>query len=254
MDSNCPNCQQPISITDTLAGQKVSCPHCGQHIQLPPAEPTSPYATPGTASPAAPGAVAPSPRTSGLAITSLVLAIVGLVIPFICHLASIIFGHVARSQIKKDPNLAGGGLALAGLIISYIFVVILPIAILAAISLPVYNKVTERAKITKELTNMRQVMLASKMYAIDHAGKFPGSLDQLLPDYLDDPRVLHTPLKPGGGDPFIYFPGHTEKSSPDAIVLASPVVQSGRRSVATADGAALVLKELEYQQRSSGQP
>ena len=53
-------------------------------------------------------------RTSGLAIASLVTAL--LCVP----LTPIILGHTARSGIKKDPQLGGGGLALAGLIIGYI--------------------------------------------------------------------------------------------------------------------------------------
>ena len=53
-------------------------------------------------------------RTSGLAISSLVTAL--LCVP----LTPIILGHTARSGIKKDPQLGGGGLALAGLIIGYI--------------------------------------------------------------------------------------------------------------------------------------
>jgi Tfp pilus assembly major pilin PilA len=253
MDFNCPNCNQPISLTPELAGQKVSCPHCSQHIQLPPAQTNSPYATPGTAAPVAPGAAPTTTRTSGLAVTCLVLAIAGFLIPIICHLLAIVFGHISRSQIKKDPSLSGGGIALAGLIISYIFVAIFGVAIIAAIALPVFSSVTSRAQGTKELSDMRQVMMAAKMYAIDNDGKFPDSLEQLTPNYISDPNILFT-VTSSGREQFTYIPGSTEVSPAETIVLVSPVVRRNRRAVATADGAAMLLDEIEYQQRTSGQP
>jgi peptidyl-prolyl cis-trans isomerase B (cyclophilin B) len=55
---------------------------------------------------------APQPGTNGLAIASFVLA-------FFVSLLSIIFGHVALSQIKRTGE-RGRGLALAGLWISYL--------------------------------------------------------------------------------------------------------------------------------------
>lgn len=55
-------------------------------------------------------------RTSGLAIASLVLSVVG---PITC-IPAIICGHLALRRIRKEPILRGRGLALAGLIIGYI--------------------------------------------------------------------------------------------------------------------------------------
>jgi len=71
-----------------------------------------------------PGAGASRPltqRTSGLAITSLILAIFGCF--GVTAIAAVICGHVARKRIKSDPSLTGGGLALAGLIIGYVMIV-----------------------------------------------------------------------------------------------------------------------------------
>ena len=60
-----------------------------------------------------------------------------------------------------------------------LLVVITIIAILASISVPVYNSVTERAKITKVLSNVKQVNLACRTYAIDNDGLFPARNDVL---------------------------------------------------------------------------
>lgn len=74
-------------------------------------------------------------KTSGKAIASLILSIVwayGL-----GSILGIIFGHIARSEIKKsNGKLTGGGLALAGLIIGYITLGIVVVGIIAAVAIP----------------------------------------------------------------------------------------------------------------------
>lgn len=59
-------------------------------------------------------AAAPQAPTNVLAIVSLVTSIIGL------SLVGVILGHIAMSQIKRTGE-SGRGLALAGLIIGYIF-------------------------------------------------------------------------------------------------------------------------------------
>ena len=76
----------------------------------------------------------PQPRsTNGLAIASLVLGI--LWIYWIGSILAVIFGHVALSQIKKDPSSVGRGLAIAGLVLGYIGVATLAVVIVIAIGL-----------------------------------------------------------------------------------------------------------------------
>ncbi|MCX6397168.1 MAG: DUF4190 domain-containing protein [Propionibacteriales bacterium] len=61
-----------------------------------------------------------SATTNGLAITSLILGVVG----FVCGLTSIpavILGHIAMGQIKRQ-NQGGHGLAIAGLVMGYLVI------------------------------------------------------------------------------------------------------------------------------------
>ncbi len=51
------------------------------------------------------------------------------------------------------------------------------IAILASIAFPVFNTVTERANQTKDLANIRQIGLTLKLFAGDHNGSFPSTID-----------------------------------------------------------------------------
>ena len=73
--------------------------------------------------------------TSGKAIASLVLSL--LWIYGLGSLLAVIFGHIARTEIKNSKGrLTGGGLALAGLIIGYLSLGAVVIGIIAAIVIP----------------------------------------------------------------------------------------------------------------------
>ncbi len=54
-------------------------------------------------------------RTSGLAVTSLILSLIG---PIGC-IPAVVCGHIALGQIRKNAAVKGRGLALAGVIIGY---------------------------------------------------------------------------------------------------------------------------------------
>lgn len=63
------------------------------------------------------------PRTSSLAIVSLIFGILAWVfLPFVGALIAVICGHSARSEIRRAPpgTIDGDGLALAGLILGWI--------------------------------------------------------------------------------------------------------------------------------------
>jgi len=77
-------------------------------------------------------------RTSRLAIASLVFS---LVIPMGC-IPGIICGHLALRKIEKDASFRGRGLALAGLIIGYIFLG--PSIVLSSLLFSSYTSYTGR--------------------------------------------------------------------------------------------------------------
>ncbi len=67
---------------------------------------------------------APS-KNNGLAITSLILGILSLVLYIFSAIPGIITGHMALSRVKKSPEeYEGKGMAIAGLILSYLMLVV----------------------------------------------------------------------------------------------------------------------------------
>ena len=58
-----------------------------------------------------------------MAIASLCCSI-GTLFTGFTFILGIIFGHIALSQIKRQPRQEGYGLAIAGLVIGYVFLVL----------------------------------------------------------------------------------------------------------------------------------
>jgi prepilin-type processing-associated H-X9-DG protein len=109
-------------------------------------------------------------KTSGLAIASLICGIVSLPTCGLAGVAGVIMGVIAINQIRKSNGaLKGNGLALAGTIISILFLLMLPVALL----LPALAKAKQRAQTIQCLNNMRQLALGARMYSQEHQNHFP---------------------------------------------------------------------------------
>jgi hypothetical protein len=74
--------------------------------------------------PPPPVPVAPAVPSSGLAIASLVLGICGLtILPLLASILAIIFGYMARRDIRQRPDeVSGEGMAMAGIVMGWIAV------------------------------------------------------------------------------------------------------------------------------------
>jgi hypothetical protein len=96
------SCGAEFEVEETLAGQSVACPECQTPLRAPLLERTP-------------------LRTSGYAIASLVLALVGA-FTLIGTLVAISFGLVALGNIRRHRDeMCGSGLAVLGIVLGAIF-------------------------------------------------------------------------------------------------------------------------------------
>ena len=111
-------------------------------------------------------------KLSGMAVTSLVLGILGM---FSCGLTAIfglILGIIAVTKVKNSRGaLTGFGIALAGLIVSAVALSMIPI--FAAMLLPALAAAKQKAQEINCVNNEKQLALAVRIYAGDHANHFP---------------------------------------------------------------------------------
>jgi hypothetical protein len=82
------------------------CSKCGAALKAAPAPAPAPAAT--------------GERTSGMAVTALIMGILGFVFFGPLAILAIIFGGIGLSQTGKDPTLKGRGMAVAGLVLGII--------------------------------------------------------------------------------------------------------------------------------------
>ncbi len=122
------------------------------------------------------GAPAGQAKTSGMAITSLVLGMLGILTCGITVLlsapAGLILGIVALKKIgKSQGQLCGKGLALAGIITSGVTIVLIPI--FAALLLPALAAAKTKAQQINCVNNEKQLALAVMIYSQDHTNQLP---------------------------------------------------------------------------------
>jgi uncharacterized protein DUF4190 len=108
---NC-TCGAHLELDDRFAGQTIQCPDCKKSLQAP--------------------SLASTPlRTSGLALASLTLALIGA-FTVIGTMVAVVLGFLALRQIRRQPDLlTGKRFALAGMVLG---------ALLTAVSVVAYLK------------------------------------------------------------------------------------------------------------------
>ena len=108
----CPKCG--TQVEDGAA----FCPNCGSALDQPQTSTSESSTAPAASVPAA-------AKTSGMAIASLVLGIIGLFTGWLFSILAIIFGAVGLSQVNRSNGvIKGKGIALAGLILGIIAIFI----------------------------------------------------------------------------------------------------------------------------------
>lgn len=136
--------------------------------------------------------------TSGLGVASLVLGILGFVTCGVSAIVGLILGIIAMSHEKKSGRSAGG-IALAGTIVSALFILMLPIGF--AMFLPALAKAKQRAETIHCINNVRQLALASLMYAGSHTNQLPAAATWCddVKSFVTDTAVFRCPTA-GPGD------------------------------------------------------
>jgi type II secretory pathway pseudopilin PulG len=222
----CPNCHNNIADFVTV------CPYCSAQIAVMPINaPINP----------AQAAFARVPEKSGKATASLIFGILLCLSPF-SSIAAVVLGHLALSEIKKSAGrLAGHGIAVAGLVLGYVGLALVPfILIIAAIAIPNLLRSRMAANEASAVGSLRTINTAAITYASTYPGAgYPASLKNMgtsgapsaaSADLID--TVLASGIKSG----YVFvFRGDGNTPSTGYTVTASPVTPgtSGQRSFFT---------------------
>jgi general secretion pathway protein G len=141
------------------------------------------------------------PKTSPLAVWSLVLGILSLIcFSIFAAIPGVICGHKALSKIKRAGGaLTGQGLAIAGLVTGYLGIAwaVFMIPLMMAIAIPNFVKARDTSMQNACINNLRQIDAAKNEWALEK-GKTGGDVPAIadLTPYFKDGKF---PTCPAGG-------------------------------------------------------
>jgi competence protein ComGC len=166
-----------------------------------------------------PPGIPSQPKTSGLAIWSLVLGILGLMcFSIFTAIPGVICGHKALNRIKNSFGaVSGNGLAIGGLITGYLAIVwaIVFIPLMMAIAIPNFVKARQISMQNACINNLRVVQSAKQEWALENQKPNDATpTENDLTPYLPNHQM---PVCPAGGtytignvtnSPTCSIPGH----------------------------------------------
>jgi len=132
-------------------------------------------------------------------------------------------------------------------------------ALLILMFVPMCGTVSKRGAMTRNLSNAKQLATSCKLYAIEHAGRFPVHLSELVPDYVPAesyPHLLYARAVQGDETftpqfDWLYFGAGFDETHPPHMLIASPQAPyhtaRPKRVVIHGDTSGLIMKENDYQ-------
>ncbi len=141
----------------------------------------------GSQSPESPGEQDSPPRTSRLAIASLILAALGFFSLGLTAIVGFVLGIISLIQIRRsEGRLVGRDAAITGIVFSLLIPVFF---------YPVYMMAREKSRQSTCLSNLKSISLGAMQYAQDYDDKFPptANWNAVLLPYYRSSQVLRCP-------------------------------------------------------------
>src|ERR1700677_1550918 len=91
--------------------------------------------------------------------------------------------------------------------------------------------------------NAGSIALACRLYAGDHGGNYPGKLDDLVPNYIQDLMIVANPLAADRRTLGYDYFGGKDTDSPDKILIRSQYASRGKYAVVYTDMSGAWIKD-----------
>ena len=149
----CSGCGNNVAVGERF------CRVCGKEAATDSAPPALIPPSEGTVFPA---------QTSGKAIASLVCGLFLFAFPF--SILAVVLGHLAVSEIRKSAGrLKGEGIAIAGLVLGYVGLAVIPvILIIAAIAIPNLMRARLAANEASAAASVKTLVISEVSYSANH--------------------------------------------------------------------------------------
>lgn len=108
------------------------------------------------------------------------------------------------------------------------------------------KEIKNSVRVVKSMNSVKVVAYALHSYAKDHDERFPASLNDLVPDYMDEPkRFLSMECADGNRKPWHYVEGLTTESEAGKVSLYSPEPIGGKWLAGFVDGSVRTMEEAD---------
>ena len=187
---HCPHCGHPIAAPSPF------CPNCGQAVPMSSGAATAMQDT----------------QTDPKAVMSVVLGALSILLSVFVGIPAVILGHLSKASIRRsNGRLKGDGMALAGLILGYISVFLLPvIAGVVFVAVPKVFRTKIVSNETNAISTLKNIHDAAESYRLEHQ-EYPASLQELNSSSLValDGQLAATGVR--SGYEFVYKPTSGQK-------------------------------------------
>ena len=145
----------------------------------------------------------PAPKTSGLAVASLILGILAIVLcfigPVLFGIPAIICGHLASGWIRRSGGaMTGKGLATAGFVTGYVSLALMVLSL--PIAIPNFIKARKTAQMNACVNNLRLIDSAKQAWALERGKDATATpMQNDIQPYLGRGPGNPWPLCPAGG-------------------------------------------------------
>lgn len=192
-------------------------------------------------------------KNSGVATASMVMGILSCtLIPLLLTIPAIILGIVGIQKVNQTNGALGGkGFAITGIVTGAVGIVTGGIScmVIAAILFPTLKVAKDRAVETRNTAVAKQLALACNLYSAENDGAFPNQLEDLLPNYLNDPKSLNYKTVTGKTKPFNYVPGHRQSGPSNGVLIYTDANAKGERIVVHVSSFVDTIDEAKFQRQ-----
>jgi hypothetical protein len=170
----------------------------------------------------------PKPTLDGKALASFLLGVLSImVLTIFAGIPAVVLGHLSRASVRRSQGrLKGNGLAMAGLIMGYASLALLPILLSTLMAIPHLFRGRIAENETSALNTLRSINYAATTYHVEH-NIYPPTLQELGSASLFPLDNAVTSFGTQGGYRFTYKPS---SSGSGYVLRADPLsLTTGQR-------------------------
>lgn len=149
----------------------------------------------------------------------------------------------ASVMVNLPDGLYFEGVSSQSMKQTLIVLAVVPVAVVASVVTPVVTRTRGRAAEVRKMNEGRQLLVALTAYSGENGDRYPNTLQELAPRYLDEPALI------AASENWLYLPGLRFSDRLSTPIIAAPANTRGQRLVGYLDGSVQSIPEDQFQEQ-----